>query len=70
MSLSKGTLTGFMESALQGAGYAVEDLPTSSHTKVNKKFIQALAEAIVKEIQTNAQVPVAGGSSAGNYKVT
>lgn len=29
----------------------------------------ALAEAIVEEIQANAQVPVTGGSSAGTYPV-
>ncbi len=33
-------------------------------------FAQALAKAIVDELKANAQVVVAGGSSAGTYGIT
>ena len=35
-----------------------------------KNFADALAKAIVDEIQANAQVIIPGGSSAGTYGVT
>lgn len=34
-----------------------------------KQFADALAKAIVDEIQANAEVVVSGGSSAGTYPV-
>ena len=35
-----------------------------------KQFADAIAKAIVDEIQANAQVIIPGGSSAGTYGVT
>ncbi|WP_342632128.1 hypothetical protein [Marinobacter alkaliphilus] len=34
-----------------------------------EKMAEAISNAVVDEIQANAQVPVTGGSSAGTYKV-
>lgn len=37
--------------------------------KQNDEILQAFATAIVSHIQTNAEVTIAGGSSAGVYSV-
>tara|TARA_R100000789_G_scaffold84894_1_gene80604 strand:+ start:535 stop:732 length:198 start_codon:yes stop_codon:yes gene_type:complete len=34
-----------------------------------EKMAEAISNAVVDEIQANAQVPVTSGSSAGTYKV-
>ncbi|QTN40915.1 hypothetical protein [Marinobacter salsuginis] len=34
-----------------------------------ERMAEAISNAVVDEIQANAQVPVTGGSSAGTYKV-
>ncbi len=35
-----------------------------------RQFAQAIAQAVVDEIQANAQVTIPSGSSAGTYPVT
>jgi len=39
-------------------------------TDANKCMAVAIAKAVVAEIQSNAEVTVAGGSSAGKYKLS
>mgnify|MGYP000563109558 CR=1 FL=1 len=41
---------------------------TGEFSWVNR-LAEAIANAVVDEVQSNAEVPVTGGSSAGNYKV-
>ncbi len=41
---------------------------TGEHSWVNR-MAEAIANAVVDEIQQNAEVPVTGGSSAGTYGV-
>lgn len=65
MALSKDQLKGRIVSEMQAMGAT----PTGKHSWV-ERMAEAIASAVVDEIQQNAQVPVTGGSSAGNYKVT
>jgi len=39
-------------------------------TNENKCLANAIAKAVIAEIQANAEVVVASGSSAGSYKVS
>lgn len=65
MALSKSALKGRIVSEMEAIG------ATSSgpHSWV-ERMAEAIASAVVEEIQKNAEVPVTGGSSAGTYKVT
>jgi hypothetical protein len=64
MALSKGALKGRIISEMQSQGATA----AGEHSWVNK-LAEAIANAVVDEIQSNAEVPVTGGSSAGTYKV-
>lgn len=64
MALSKSALKGRIVSEMKAQGATA----TGEHSWVNR-MAEAIANAVVDEVQSNAEVPVAGGSSAGNYKV-
>lgn len=64
MALSKGALKGRIITEMEALGAT----STGEHSWV-EKMAEALANAVVDEIQSNAQVPVTSGSSAGTYKV-
>lgn len=57
--------------ALKGAiKAAIDGIDVDSGEITNDDVIQALATGIIDHITSNAQVVVAGGSSAGTYSVT
>jgi len=64
MALSKGDLKGriISEMVAQGATAAGE------HSWV-ERLAEAIANAVVDEVTSNAEVVVSGGSSAGTYPV-
>ena len=64
MALSKSALRSRIISEMKAQG-ATE---TGEFSWVNR-LAEAIANAVVDEVQSNAEVPVTGGSSAGNYKV-
>lgn len=64
MALSKVQLKNRIISEMQTQGATA----TGEHSWVTR-LAEALANAVVDEIQSNAEVPVTGGSSAGQYKV-
>ncbi|MGP9500271.1 hypothetical protein [Halomonas sp. AOP43-D1-4] len=64
MALSKAQLKNRIISEMQAQGATA----TGEHSWVNR-MAEAIANAVVDEVQSNAEVPVTGGSSAGNYKV-
>lgn len=65
MALSAASLKGLIAENMVAAGANAE----GEHSWVNK-MAEAIANAVVQEITANAAVIVAGGSSAGTYKVT
>lgn len=64
MALSKSALKSRIISEMQAQGATAD----GEHSWVNR-MAEAIANAVVDEVQSNAEVPVTGGSSAGNYKV-
>lgn len=64
MALSKSQLKNRIITEFEDQGAT----STGQHSWV-ERMAEALSNAIVDEIQSNAQVPVTGGSSAGTYKV-
>lgn len=64
MALSKSALKSRIISEMQAQGATA----AGEHSWVNR-MAEAIANAVVDEVQSNAEVPVTGGSSAGNYKV-
>ncbi|MBE0404587.1 hypothetical protein [Halomonas citrativorans] len=64
MALSKTQLKNRIISEMQSQGATA----TGEHSWVNR-MAEAIANAVVDEVQANAEVPVTGGSSAGQYKV-
>ncbi|WP_336268800.1 hypothetical protein [Vreelandella arctica] len=64
MALSKAQLKNRIISEMQSQGATA----TGEHSWVNR-MAEAIANAVVDEVQANAEVPVTGGSSAGQYKV-
>lgn len=64
MSLSKSQLKTRIINEMKAQG-AKE---TGQYSWV-ERMAEALSNAVVDEIQSNAQVPVTSGSSAGTYKV-
>lgn len=64
MALSKAQLKNRIITEMQAQGATA----TGEHSWVNR-MAEAIANAVVDEVQSNAEVPVTGGSSAGNYKV-
>lgn len=64
MALSKAQLKSRIISEMQAQGATA----TGEHSWVNR-MAEAIANAVVDEVQSNAEVPVTSGSSAGTYKV-
>jgi len=64
MALSKDALKGRIVSEMESQGATA----TGEYSWVNR-MAEAIANAVVDEIHSNAQVPVSSGSSAGNYPV-
>jgi len=64
MAISKSSLKNKIESELESAGFVL----TGEHAQASA-MAQAIANAIIDEITSNAQVVVAGGSSSGTYQV-
>jgi hypothetical protein len=64
MALSKSALKSRIISEMKAHGATA----AGEHSWVNR-MAEAIANAVVDEVQSNAEVPVTGGSSAGNYKV-
>ncbi|WP_440055498.1 hypothetical protein ACSLBF_04980 [Pseudoalteromonas sp. T1lg65] len=65
MALSAGALEGLIKSELEANGFVL-----SGEHAVAGKMATAIAKAVVDHITQSAQVTVAGGSSAGAYKVS
>ncbi|MGL4224618.1 MAG: hypothetical protein ACRCSE_05705 [Vibrio sp.] len=64
MALNQSSLSQRIVSGLEALGFKQGD-----HAQF-KPLADAIAAAVVSEIQANAEVPVTSGSSAGVYKVT
>jgi len=64
MALSKTQLRDRIVQEMRAQGAT----SSGEYSWVNR-MATAIANAVVDEIQTNAQVPVTGGSSSGTYKV-
>lgn len=67
MALSKAALKGRIITELQALALALGLNITDSAQL--ERFAEALANAVVDEIQANAEVTIPGGSSAGSYGV-
>ncbi len=65
MALTKASLKQKIITAMEAEGANA----SGEHSWV-ERFAEAIASAVVDEIQQNAEVTVTGGSSAGTYKVT
>ena len=65
MALSADALKGLILTNLSASGF----VPGGEHGKA-ELLAEAIALAVVSHIQSNAQVIVPGGSSAGAYSVT
>lgn len=65
MALSHSSLKQRIITAMESQGAKA----SGEHSWVSR-FADAIASAVVAEIQENAEVPVTSGSSAGVYKVT
>jgi hypothetical protein len=65
MALSKSSLKSRIVTNLQAQGFT-----TDGQHAYAAKMAEAIANAIVDEITSNAQVAVTGGSSSGTYKVS
>ncbi len=65
MALSKSALKSKIEAELVAQGIVI----TGEFAQASV-FAIAVANAVVDEINQNAEVKVTGGSSAGSYKVT
>lgn len=64
MALSKAQLKNRIVTEMQAQGATA----SGEHSWVNR-MAEAIANAVVDEVQSNAEVQVTGGSSAGNYGV-
>lgn len=64
MALSKGQLKSRIVSEMQAQGATA----SGEYSWVNR-MAEAIANAVVDEVQSNAEVPVTVGSSSGTYKV-
>lgn len=65
MALNAGVLKGLIVSELVNQGF----VSTGGHARI-EKMADAIATAVVAHITAAADVVVAGGSSAGTYKVS
>jgi len=64
MALSKGQLKSRIIAEMKAQGATA----SGKHSWVDR-MSTAIANAVVDEVQSNAEVPVTDGSSAGQYKV-
>lgn len=64
MALSASSLKSKITANLKAQGFEVD----AEHCMMNQ-MAQAIAEAFVDEITTNAQADVKGGSSSGKHKI-
>lgn len=64
MALQSATLEEMIVSNLEGAGFD----SGGEHSQINV-LANAIAKAVVEHIQTQAEVTVSAGSSAGSYAV-
>lgn len=64
MAISKASLKQKLETELKVQGFVLD-----GEFAMAGKMAEAIANAVVDEINQNAQVPVTGGSSAGSYQV-
>ena len=64
MALSKSSLKSRIVQEMEAMGATA----SGEHSWV-EKLAEALANAVVDEVQQNAQVTLSGGSSAGSYPV-
>ncbi|AGB11040.1 TPA: hypothetical protein ACPVYA_004270 [Vibrio parahaemolyticus] len=65
MALDSDKTTDKALTKLQAAGFVVD-----GEFSKQREFVQAIVEAVIEDIQADAEVQVTGGSSAGSYKVT
>ena len=65
MALNSSALKTLIISECNSRGFDVGN----KHSRMDV-LAEAIAVAVVKHITANAVVPVSGGSSSGNYKVT
>ena len=64
MALSKSALKSKIEAEMVKGGIVI----AGEHAQASV-LAQAIANAVVDEVQANAEVNVIGGSSAGKYKI-
>lgn len=64
MALSEGSLKQRILTNLQAGGFVTDNKHSMAHV-----MAEAIAKAVVAEIQENAQAVITSGSSAGSYKV-
>ena len=69
MALSPTSLQAKIEASLKAKGYKKVASTNSAHLQYSEPFIKALAEAIVLEIQTNAEVADTHPEASGVWKV-
>lgn len=62
MALNASTLKSLMKSS-------IDSINVENGEVTNDQVLQALADAIINHITSDAQVLVTGGSSSGTYKV-
>lgn len=65
MALSSSKVTNSVMNKLRSNGFATDN----NHAK-QEEMVKAIVEALIESIQSDAQVIVASGSSAGTYKVS
>lgn len=64
MALDSDKTTENALTKLRGAGFVVD-----GEFSRQREFVQAIVEAVIEDIKSDAKVAVTGGSSAGSYKV-
>lgn len=65
MALDSNKTTDKALAKLQAAGFEI-----NGEFSKQREFVQAIVEAVIEDIKSDAEVAVTGGSSAGTYKVT
>ncbi|MCR9932616.1 hypothetical protein [Vibrio antiquarius] len=64
MAMSKASLKEKLENELQAQGFVLD-----GEFAMAGKMAEAIANAVVDEMTSNAEVPVSKGSSSGTYQV-
>lgn len=64
MAMTKETMAARIKTAVESAGFVL----TGEHARTGE-FIDALAEGVVDEIQTNAKANITSGSSTGQHPI-